>query len=97
MPCSQRNARLLLKQNKAKIYQYNPFTIQLTIPTGESKQKCSIGVDTGSKHIGLAITSKDKVLYKCEIELRQDVHSNMDTRRMYRRDRRNRKRTKRTK
>ena len=91
MPCSQRKARLLLKQNKAKIYQYNPFTIQLSTPTGESKQKCSIGVDTGSKHIGLAITSKDKVLYKCEIELRQDVHSNMDTRRMYRRDRRNRK------
>ena len=91
MPCSQRNARLLLKQNKAKIYQYNPFTIQLTTPTGESKQECSIGVDTGSKHIGLAITSKDKVLYKCEIELRQDVHSNMDTRRIYRRSRRNRK------
>ena len=39
MPCSQRKARILLKQNKAKIYKYNPFTIQLTIATGETKQE----------------------------------------------------------
>lgn len=91
MPCSQRKARILLKQNKAKIYKYNPFTIQLTIATGETKQDCHIGVDTGSKHIGLAVTSKDKVLFKAEVELRQDVKSNLDTRRMYRKDRRNRK------
>ena len=91
MPCSQRKARILLKQNKAKIYKYNPFTIQLTIATGETKQDCHIGVDTGSKHIGLAVTSKDKVLFKAEVELRQDVKSNLDTKRMYRRDRRNRK------
>ena len=91
MPCSQRKARILLKQNKAKIYKYNPFTIQLTIATGETKQDCHIGVDTGSKHIGLAVTSEDKVLFKAEVELRQDVKSNLDTRRIYRRDRRNRK------
>lgn len=91
MPCSQRKARILLKQNKAKIYKYNPFTIQLTIATGETKQDCHIGVDTGSKHIGLAVASEDKVLFKAEVELRQDVKSNLDTRRIYRRDRRNRK------
>ena len=38
MPCSQRKARILLKQNKAKVYKYNPFAIQLTIATGETKQ-----------------------------------------------------------
>lgn len=91
MPCSQRKARILLKQNKAKIYKYNPFTIQLTIATGETKQDCHIGVDTGSKHIGLAVTSENKVLFKAEVELRQDVKSNLDIRRMYRRNRRNRK------
>lgn len=91
MPCTQRKARILLKEKKAKIYKYNPFTIQLTYATGETKQGCHIGVDTGSKHIGLAVTSKDKVLFKGEIELRQDVKSNLDTRRMYRRDRRSRK------
>lgn len=91
MPCTQRKARLLLKEGKAVIYKYNPFTIQLTYTTGETKQDCHIGIDTGSKYIGVAITSEDKVLFKGEIELRQDVKSNLDTRRMYRRDRRNRK------
>lgn len=91
MPCSQRKARILLKQNKAKIYKYNPFTIQLCYTTGESKQDCHIGVDTGFKHTGLAVTSENKVLFKGEVELRQDVKSNLDKRRSYRRDRRNRK------
>lgn len=91
MPCAQRKARLLLKEGKAIIYKHNPFTIQLTYATGETKQDCHIGVDTGSKHIGLAVTSKDKVLFKGEVELRQDVKSNLDTRRRYRRNRRNRK------
>lgn len=70
MPCTQRRARLLLKEGKAKIYKYNPFTIQLTIPTGESKQDCCVGIDTGAKYIGFAITSENKVLFKGEVELR---------------------------
>ena len=91
MPCTQRKARLLLKESKAVIYKYNPFTIQLTYATGETKQDCHIGIDTGSKYIGVAITSEDKILFKGEIELRQDVKSNLDKRHMYRRDRRKRK------
>lgn len=91
MPCTQRKARILLKEGKAVIKKYTPFTIQLTYATGEAKQNCHIGIDTGAKHIGIAITSEDKVLYKAEIELRQDVKANLDTRRMYRRSRRNRK------
>ena len=91
MPCSQRKARLLLRENKAMIYKYHPFTIQLTYTTGETKQDCHIGIDTGSKHIGMAITSENKVLFKGEIELRQDVKSNIDTKHIYRRSRRNRK------
>ena len=39
MPCSNRKARLLLKDGKAKIYQYDPFTIQLCYATGENVQK----------------------------------------------------------
>lgn len=91
MPCSNRKARLLLKEGKAKIYQYNPFTIQLCYATGENVQDCHVGIDTGTKHIGIAVTSENKVLFKGEVELRQDVKSNLDTRRSYRRDRRNRK------
>ena len=91
MPCSQRKARILLKQKKAKIVSYKPFTIQLTYPTGESKQEVSVGIDEGSRHIGIAIVSQDKVLAKGEVELRQDVHSLLFTRSQYRRSRRFRK------
>lgn len=91
MPCTQKKARILLKEGKAVIYKYDPFTIQLTYATGETKQDCHIGIDTGSKHIGMAITSENKVLFKGEIELRQGVKSNIDTKHIYRRSRRNRK------
>ena len=91
MPCTQKKARILLKEGKAVIYKYDPFTIQLTYATGETKQDCHIGIETGSKHIGMAITSENKFLFKGEIELRQDVKSNIDTKHIYRRSRRNRK------
>lgn len=91
MPCSNKKARLLLKNGKAKIINYKPFTIQLLYGSSGYKQKVSIGVDTGAKHIGVAITSGNKVLAKGEIELRQDVSSLITTRKTYRRSRRNRK------
>lgn len=91
MPCSQRKARLLLKQKKAKIVGYKPFTIQLCYATGEAKQEVTVGIDEGARHIGVAIVSQDKVLTKGEVELRQDVHSLLLTRAQYRRGRRFRK------
>lgn len=91
MPCSERKARILLKQKKAKIVGYKPFTIQLCYATGEAKQEVTIGIDEGAKHIGIAIVSQDKVLAKGEVELRQDVHSLLLTRAQYRRGRRFRK------
>lgn len=74
MPCSQRKARLLLRENKAMIYKYHPFTIQLTYTTGETKQDCHIGIDTGSKYIGAAVRSEDKVFWKGEI-VKQDTEN----------------------
>lgn len=91
MPCSQRKARILLKESRAVIYKYNPFTIRLAYATGEAKQDCHIGIDTGSKHVGIAVASGNKIFFKGEIELRQDVKRNIDMKRAYRRDRRNRK------
>lgn len=91
MPCSQRKARILLKQKKAKIIGYKPFTIQLCYATGETKQEVTVGIDEGARHIGIAIVSQDKVLAKGDIELRQDVHSLLLTRAQYRRGRRFRK------
>jgi hypothetical protein len=91
MPCTPRKARILLKDKKAKIIDYIPFTIQLLFATGETVQEIELGVDLGSKHVGVAITSENKILAKGEIELRQDIKSNIDVRRTLRRSRRNRK------
>src|SRR5699024_8393825 len=55
------------------------------------KQDESIGIHSGQRHIGLAVTSQDKVLNQCEVELKQDVKKHIDIRRIYRRSLRNRK------
>lgn len=91
MPCKPRKARLLLKDKKAKVVSRAPFQIQLLYETNSYTQEVKIGVDLGAKHVGIAITSEAKVLAKGEIELRQDVKSNLGTRKIYRRSRRNRK------
>ena len=91
MPCSQRKARLLLKEEKAKIVGYKPFTIQLLQATGETTQEVHLGVDTGAKYIGIAVTSEDKVLAKGEIELRDGIHKEMLSRCQLRKTRRKRK------
>ena len=91
MPCKQSKARKLLKQNKAKIIEYNPFTIQLLYGSSGYKQEVNIGIDLGAKYIGVAIQSQNKVIAKGEIQLRNDVKSNLETRKMYRRSRRGRK------
>lgn len=91
MPCKQQKARKLLKEKKAKIVKYTPFTIQLLYGSSGYKQEVNIGVDLGAKHIGLSIQSQNKVIAKGEIELRADIKGNLDTKRMYRRSRRNRK------
>jgi len=91
MPCKPSKARKLLKQNKAKIVNYEPFTIELLYGSSGYKQAVDIGVDLGAKHIGIAIQSENKVITKGEIELRSDIKSNIDTRRQYRRGRRHRK------
>jgi hypothetical protein len=89
MPCSNRKARLLLKEKKAKVVNYKPFTIQLIYGSSGYTQEVNLGIDTGSKHIGIAITSKNSVLVKGQINLRQDIKQLLETRRSMRRDRRN--------
>lgn len=80
MPCSPRKARVLLKQNKAKVVKRAPFTIQLTIATGENKQDITLGIDAGSKHIGLsAVTNKEEII-SVEVKLRNDIVKLLSTR-----------------
>ena len=39
MPCSPAKARHMLKADKAVVVRRTPFTIKLTIATGETKQE----------------------------------------------------------
>lgn len=84
--------RRLLKTKKAKVVRREPFTIRLLYePETDVVQECYCGVDTGSKHIGVAVVSNDKVLYQSQTELRSDIKRKIDARRAYRRNRRSRK------
>lgn len=90
MPTTQSKARKLLKEGKAKIVKRTPFTIQLLFATGETKQEITLGVDTGSKMIGISATTEDEELFSAEVELRNDIVDLLSTRRQNRRTRRNR-------
>ena len=90
MPCKEAKARKLLKQNKAKIYKKQPFTIQLLFICENQTQDITLGVDTGSKHIGLSATTKEKELYAADVELRNDIVDLLSIRKQNRRTRRNR-------
>ena len=48
--------RVLLKQGKAKVVNKCPFTIQLLYSSTNYTQKVTLGVDSGSKHIGVSAT-----------------------------------------
>lgn len=90
MPCKPSKARKLLKQKKAKVIKREPFTIQLLYGSSGYKQDITLGVDAGSKHIGLSATTETKELYASDIELRTDIVNLLSTRRQNRRTRRNR-------
>lgn len=84
--------RRLLNQKKAKVIRRCPFTIKLLYETEtDIVQDVVLGVDTGSKNIGVSCIANDEVLYQSHTIVRTDIKKNMDSRRKYRRNRRNRK------
>lgn len=84
--------RRLLKEGKAKVVRREPFTIRLLYePETDVVQECYCGVDTGSKHVGVAVIGNDRVLYQSQTELRDDIKRKMDRRRAFRQNRRFRK------
>lgn len=87
-----RNGRVrhLLKEGKAKIYKYHPFTVQLTYDTPDKTQPIEIGMDAGYQNIGVSVKTKQKELFSAEFELLSDEKSRHDDCRKYRRIRRNR-------
>ena len=83
--------RILLKNKKAKVIKRCPFTIQLAYDSTNYTQDITLGVDSGSKHIGLSATTRNKVLFESDVELRNDIVNLLSMRRQNRRTRRNRK------
>lgn len=83
--------RRLLKRGQAKVIDCCPFTIQLLYESTDVTQPVNLGIDAGSKTIGVSTTTKDKVLYEAEVSLRNDITDLLSTRRQNRRTRRNRK------
>ena len=84
--------RRLLRDKKAKVVKRCPFTIKLLYePETNVVQECYCGVDTGSKHIGVAVVGNDKVIYQSQIELKTNIKKKMSSRKMYRRNKRSRK------
>ena len=83
--------RHLLEDGKAKVVCRTPFTIQLLYESENYVQEVNLGVDAGSKHIGLSATTKDKVLYEVDIEVRNDIVDLIATKKEHRRNRRAKK------
>ncbi len=86
-----RKVRFLLEAGKARVVSRTPFTIRLNVTTNTYKQPVTLGVDVGSKHVGMSATTEAKELYASETELRDDVSAKLSARREFRRARRNRK------
>jgi len=91
MPTTPQKARKLLRESKAKVVKRTPFTIQLKIATGETKQRISLGVDSGYTEVGLSAVTDKKELYSAKAKLRTDIVKLNSERKEYRRSRRHRK------
>lgn len=82
--------RLLLKCGKAKVVRRTPFTIQLLKASKTYTQEVTLGVDAGSKHVGLSASTAKKELFAAELRPRNDVTNLMSSRLEQRRSRRSR-------
>lgn len=83
--------RRMLKFGKAVIVDYELFTIKLTYKTTNYVQDITLGVDTGSIHVGLSVTSQKYELYASETDLRsKQIKKRLDKRREERQTRRSR-------
>lgn len=91
MPCSPAKARHLLDDGKAKVKKRTPFTIQLVFGSSGYTQEVILGVDAGSKTIGMSASTKKEELFAADVNPRNDVVDLLSTRREFRRARRNRK------
>ena len=81
----------MLRRKQAKVVKRSPFTIQLLYePKTHCLQPVTLGVDAGSKHVGLSASTEAEELFSAEVTLRDDIPKLMTARRESRRTRRSR-------
>ena len=83
--------RRALRDGRAVVVRRTPFTIRLTYETSRHVQPISLGVDAGSKFVGLSATTEQKEVFSLESQLRTDIVDLLSGRRSLRSTRRNRK------
>lgn len=90
---SERGGRIgyLLRHGKAHVVIRVPFVVQLDYDSTTYTQDVNLGIDAGSKHIGVSASSEKKEMLAAQVELRSDIVKLLSTRRELRRTRRNRK------
>lgn len=91
LPTNGARARILLKKGNAIVYSVEPFTIRLKRKVDDPVGEFKVGIDDGTKKVGISVAYEDKIVFAGNIELRQDVHRKMLQRLQYRRSRRSRK------
>ena len=94
MPTKASRARRWIREGKAKPMRtkLGIFAVQLTRePSGRDKQPVVLGIDPGSKYTGVAVATKNAILYSYNLELPTNVKEHMAKRRELRINRRYRK------
>ena len=82
--------RRMLKNGEAKVIKQIPFTVQILKDTTAFTHPITIGIDSGSQHVGISATTETQELFSGQHTLRKDVADNLTIRKELRRGRRNR-------
>ncbi|MBK5247260.1 MAG: HNH endonuclease [Peptostreptococcaceae bacterium] len=79
----------LLRSGKAVVVSREPFTIKLVYNSESYTQEITLGIDAGSKTVGLSASTEKEELYSSETVLRTDIVKLLAERLQYRKTRRN--------
>ena len=98
-PTKENKGWFLIRKGRATLEKKYPMTIRLNKRVEDKdldKSKMHVGIDDGSKHVGLSMVQEgqkiNKVVFKSTLELRQDVKKLLVERKMWRRHKRRHKR-----
>jgi hypothetical protein len=80
--------RRMLRDGSAVIAGHTPFTVRLTYDTTHYVQPLTAGMDAGTTHVGISVSTDRREYYAAEVELRTDIVEKLSTRREARRTRR---------